>query len=98
MKSYNVNDYITIYPTLDGWIKIKQILRKSYNMTEVNVDEYIERRRHCDGYKDQMWVIYSELNEIFFNGQTYLKTSIIDLNGDIIYDNEEIRKMKLDSL
>lgn len=98
MKSYNVNDDITIYPTLEGWIKIKEILRKSYNMTEDRVDEYIEYRRYNGGYKDQMWAIYSELNDIFFNGQTYLKSSIIDLNGDIIYDNEEIRKMKLNSL
>lgn len=72
----NINNYVIIFPTVEGTKKIAEILRKKYNTSTTLIDELMKKRLTKDGgYKDQLWHIMSELGEIFFNGSHYLESS-----------------------
>jgi len=88
MQKYNVNYEMVFYPTEEGWDKIKEILEKKYkeyskdytNIDFQTPDETIKKHKTEDnGYKDQMWVIIANFNELFFNGSSFLKHTTIEL-------------------
>lgn len=86
MQTFNINDYITIYPTSSGFEKIKSILvnsKEQLGFKDLNeIEEYIGRRRTTQGgYRDQMWTITSKFSALFFNGSNYFETTEIELNS-----------------
>jgi hypothetical protein len=81
-KKYNVNDYITIYPNESGWKKIKEIIQKKYGYSDLEYEtNHLKGKKTEDGgYTDQMWCIMQNFgDEMYFNGQSYFKSSIITL-------------------
>ena len=85
MTKYNINNYVTIYPTEAGWRNIKAILDSKDDMgfkRVIDVDNYINNHKTKDnGYRDQLWSIISNFSDLFFNGSPYLETTDIELNS-----------------
>jgi hypothetical protein len=79
----NFNDEVIIYPSEEGWTKLFDILHKLHNVkykSNIFISDYVSLRRTEDGgYKEQLWVIISDLHEMFFNGTPYLKNMNINL-------------------
>lgn len=76
LSKLNMNDYITIYPNENGFRKIKALIVNRYLLSSEEAEEWVKKRTTKDnGYKDQMWVIISDLHDMFFNGQNFMETS-----------------------
>lgn len=96
MVKYNFNNYVTIYPTEHGWNRIIEITKNNYNLTWYAANELVDRRRvENNGFREQVWVIISDYNEIFYNGTTCLESMEFELYDDVIMDIKDIRKYKL---
>lgn len=86
----NINYEAVIFPTAEGWDKIKDILTtRCENVKHLDLDyDKMLNARKCRigdriGFKEQLWVIASYYNGIFFNGSPYLVDSkIIIFNED----------------
>lgn len=77
---FNLNHNVVIYPNEKGWKKIKALIASKYSMSNIEADEWVSiRKTDCGGYKDQLWVIASDLSDMFYNGQSYLSTTNIKL-------------------
>lgn len=77
---FDINHDVVIYPNDKGWIKIKKLITKKYLLSHDECEKWIDlRRSECGGYKDQLWSIISDLNDIYYNGQEYLMTTTIKL-------------------
>lgn len=87
MKTLNFNNDVTFYPTDKGWGKISELLiSKNIGNKYFNLEEHLTLHKTFDGgYTDHLWVIIQDLNELFFNGQQYLKTAEFKIT--IIGDN-----------
>lgn len=77
---FNINDYITIYPTESGWDKLIQITKDEYGITTKKATIRINDKKDGEGFRDQLWNFMDTYHEMFFNGQTYFKSSFIDLS------------------
>ena len=76
LSKLNMNDYITIYPNENGFRKIKALIANRYLLSNEEAEEWVKKRTTKEnGYKDQMWVIISDLHDMFFNGQNFMETS-----------------------
>lgn len=76
MQKYNLNDYVIIYPTPNGWEKIKEIMSET-KFRGGDASEYVQNRITSDGgFKEQLWDIMHYLGPIFYNGSHYLKSEI----------------------
>jgi hypothetical protein len=85
-KVFSVNDEVIIYPSEKGWIKIREIYTDIYadlytkSLVRVDVDKHLRHKVTLDGgYKDQLWSIINDLNELFFIGSSYLESTRIEL-------------------
>ena len=81
MKKYNINNYIIIYPNESGWRKIIELTQSHYELTQEKANDWVNIRKENGGFKEQLWVLISIYYEMFFNGEKYFNTAIIDLCG-----------------
>lgn len=90
MIRFNINYEVTIYPSEQGWVKIKQILQEKYAFkTKEELDKWIANRTVVnDGYKEQLWTIMGDFGDMFFNGSFYLKNTFMDLSGDLVFQEK----------
>ena len=77
--TFSTNDYVTIYPNKKGWEKIKELLEKKYNFNELGIKIITENRLDDGGYRDLLWHIIEDLNEMFFHSQSYFENTNITL-------------------
>lgn len=50
------------------------------SLVRVDVDKHLRHKVTLDGgYKDQLWSIINDLNELFFIGSSYLESTRIEL-------------------
>lgn len=82
-KQININDYVTIYPTDEGWQKIRSIMKKDYLASDYHVDKWIS---HCatedGGFRDQLWVIIDKFNELFKLDSVYLDSMLMPVESN----------------
>ena len=73
----NINNYITIYPTKKGWIKIKELLTAHYKGNPYfNYDEHMKNHKTDDGgYKYQMWCMIEHIHPVFYD-DSFMQTKI----------------------
>lgn len=76
---FNVNYEVTIYPTEEGWLKISKNLQNMYSIKMAN-DILVRNTTEDGGYKDILWSIINDHNDLFYHGTDCLKTTIIDLD------------------
>jgi hypothetical protein len=77
---FNLNYEVIIYPNDSGFAKIKALLSNRYLLSEEEAEDWVSKRKTEDGgYKEQLWVIVSELHDMFYNGQRYMATTDITL-------------------
>ena len=71
----NMNNYMTIYPTKNGWLKIRSLIT-AYGLDKKQTDIWIESRKTKDGgYRDQMWSIINDLGDMFRMGNNYFENT-----------------------
>lgn len=90
-QNFNLNNSATIYPTSEGWIKIKELLQSKYTFKQyTDFEDFLEKRtgKYGVGYTDTLWCIISDLGEIFYNGSNYLGNSDIKLVYDQVKKND----------
>jgi hypothetical protein len=85
MSTYNINNYVTIYPTREGFEYMKTLIdidRNSGFKTYSDIEAYIDAHTTSDnGFREQLWVIMSKFGEMFFNGSQYLENTDMELNS-----------------
>ena len=85
ITEFNLNREVIIYPTEEGWKRIKELIAFTYSCNDLEADGWVSRRKTDNGgYKDQLWVIIHDLHDMFYNGQRWLKTNIDIINEDYI--------------
>jgi len=85
---FNLNDEVIIYPNEKGWQKIIELTAKNYKFSTEKAIEWTDKRKtEDDGYKEQLWVIISDLHDMFYNGQNYMQTTYCLFINDNIYLN-----------
>jgi len=83
MINVNINNQVVIYPSDKGWDEIVRLTAKNYNISLEKAVEWVKSRKTDDGgYKDQLWVIMSDLHDIFYLGNTNLKNSTMSICND----------------
>jgi len=80
MTHFNLNYYVIVYPTQEGWDKIPEIVMKEYYLTRKEADDWVDARRVDGGLKDQLWVLISLLSPLFSMGRPYLMNEISLIN------------------
>jgi hypothetical protein len=85
MSKFNLNNNITIYPSTKGWSELSRLTKDFYNLTDEKTLDWINQRKTNNGdmygFKDQLHVIMNIYGSMFFNGQDYLLTANVELNG-----------------
>lgn len=80
MPRFNLNHEVIIYPNEKGFAKIKALIANRYLLSNEEAETWINKRKTEDGgYKEQLWVIVSDLHDMFYNGQNYMTTTWIAL-------------------
>ena len=80
MPRFNLNHEVVIYPNEKGWQKIIELTAKNYQFSIEKAIEWTDKRKTDDGgYKEQLWVIISDLHDMFYNGQNYMQTTWVSL-------------------
>lgn len=70
----NLNHEVIIYPNERGFYKIHDLIQMKYQLTDMEAWDWVNKRRsNCGGYKEQLWVIVADFNEMFYNGQNYME-------------------------
>ena len=83
LPRFNLNKKVIIYPNERGWRKIKALIACKYLLSNEEADKWINvRKTSCGGYKEQLWVIISELHDMFYNGQNFMATTEITLSHE----------------
>lgn len=77
---FNLNHEVIIYPNERGFAKIKALISNKYSLSSEEAEVWVNKRKAEDGgYKEQLWVIVSDLHDMFFNGQNYMSKTWITL-------------------
>ena len=80
MPRFNLNHKVIIYPNEKGFAKIKALIANRYLLSNEEAENWVNKRKTEDGgYKEQLWVIVSDLHDMFYNGQSYMATTWIAL-------------------
>ncbi|MBW7844875.1 MAG: hypothetical protein H3C45_04390 [Bacteroidia bacterium] len=80
MPRFNLNHEVIIYPNEKGFAKIKALIANRYLLSNEEAETWVNKRKTEDGgYKEQLWVIVSDLHDMFYNGQNYMATAWIAL-------------------
>lgn len=80
MPRFNLNHEVIIYPNEKGFAKIKALISNRYLLSNEEAETWVNKRKTEDGgYKEQLWVIVSDLHDMFYNGQSYMATTWIAL-------------------
>lgn len=80
MPRFNLNHEVIIYPNERGFAKIKALIGNKYLLSNEEAETWVNKRKTEDGgYKEQLWVIVSDLHDMFYNGQSYMATTWIVL-------------------
>lgn len=80
MPRFNLNHKVIIYPNERGFAKIKALIGNRYLLSNEEAETWVNKRKTEDGgYKEQLWVIVSDLHDMFYNGQNYMATTWIAL-------------------
>lgn len=77
---FNLNHEVIIYLNEKGFAKIKALIGNRYLLSNEEAENWLNKRKTEDcGYKEQLWVIVSDLHDMFYNGQSYMATTWINL-------------------
>lgn len=83
---YNINNEVIIYPTEKGWNRIRKNIVEAYKFSEYPTtiaEETILRNRTKDnGFKEQLWVLIEQHNNLFYMGTDCLVNMKIKIIKD----------------
>lgn len=83
LPRFNLNHKVIIYPNKSGWRKIKALIASQYLLSDEEADKWINARKtSCGGYEEQLWVLISNLHDMFYLGQTYFANTWINLKHE----------------
>lgn len=83
LSRFNLNHKVIIYPNKRGWRKIKALIASKYLLSCEEADVWVNARKTtCGGYEEQLWVIISDLHDMFYNGQNFMANTEIALKHE----------------